>query len=165
MLVFAADFGLSDKLAESPKIAAENVPIVPSYLMLQHVKSTLMPWMARWNLIEVEGPPVQFLTNLTDTPDRFLITLCNNLPFPWKGTVRLKGARIASGCNWMTGSDLAPCEALHLEIKPLDLVVVEVRADKPLVSFAHDEGPEPTPAELERKSDALFARLAGEKRR
>jgi hypothetical protein len=54
---------------------------------------------------------------------------------------------------------------LHLEINPLDVVVVDVRADKPLVLFAKDEGPEPTPAELERKSAALFAKLAGEKRK
>ena len=161
MLVFAADFGLSDEVAKRPSVAAENVPIVPSHLMLQHVKSILMPWMARWNLLEVEGPPVQFLTNLTDTPDKFVLTLCNNSPFAWKGTVRLKGARIVSGSNWMTDGKIAPCEALHLEINPFDVVVVDVRVDKPLVVFGKDEGPEPTPAELERKSAALFARLAG----
>ena len=152
-------------MAEPPKIASENVPIVPSHLMLQHVKSTLMPWMAQWNLIEVEGPPVQFLTNLTDAPDKFVVTLCNNSPFAWKGTVRLKGARIESGSNWMTDGKIAPCEALRLELKPHDVVVVEVRADKPLVFFAKDEGPEPTPVELERKSAALFTKLAGEKRK
>jgi hypothetical protein len=165
MLVFAADFGLSDKVAERPNVAVEHVPIVPAHLMLQHVKSILMPWMAQWNLIEVDGPPVQFLTNLTNTPDKFVITLCNNSPFVWKGAVRLKGARIVSGSNWMTDAKIAPCEALHLEVNPLDVVVVEVRADKPLVVFGKDEGPEPTPAELERKSAAVFARLAGEKRK
>jgi len=165
MIVFAADFGLSDKVADRPEYAVENVPIVPSHLMLQHVKSILMPWMARWNLIEVDGPPVQFLTNLTDSPDKFVITLCNSAPFPWKGAVRLKGARIASGSNWMTDGKITPGEALRLEINPHDVVVVEVRADKPLVAFGRDEGPEPTPDELERQSAALFAKLAGEKRK
>jgi hypothetical protein len=131
--------------------------------MLQHVKSILMPWMARWNLIEVEGPPVQFLTNLTDAPDKLVITLCSNSPFAWKGTLRLKGARITSGSNWMTSGRIAPGEALHLGIKPLDVVIVDIRADKPLVVFAQDEGPEPTPAELKRKSTALFAKFAQKK--
>ena len=165
ILVFAADFGLSDKVAERPAVAEENVPIVPSHLMLQHVKSILLPWLAQWNLVEVEGPPVQFLTNVTNRPDTLIVTLCNNSPFPWKGAVRLKGARISSGSNWMTGEAVAAGEALRMAIKPHDVVVVELRAKQPLVAFRNDEGPEPTPAELERKSAALFARLAGEKRK
>jgi len=165
ILVFAADFGVSDKVAERPAVAEENVPIVPSHLMLQHVKSILLPWLAQWNLVEVEGPPVQFLTNLTHRPDTLVVTLCNNSPFPWKGAVRLKGARISSGSNWMTGEAVATGEALRMAIKPHDVVVVELRAEQPVVAFRNDEGPAPTPAELERKSAALFARLAGEKRK
>jgi len=165
MLVFAADFGLSDKVAEQPSIAAENVPIVPSHLMLQHVKSILMPWMAQWNLIEVDGLPVQFLTNLTDSANTLIVTLCNNAPFEWKGAVRLKGAQIASGSNWMTGEKVVAGDAMHLTIEPHDVVIVQLSADHPLVAFRDDEGPEPTPAELERKSAALFAKLAAEKRK
>jgi hypothetical protein len=56
-------------------------------------------------------------------------------------------------------------QSLHLAIKPHDVVIVELRADKPLVVFGKDEGPEPTPAELECKGAALFARLAREKQK
>ena len=160
LLVFAADFGLSDKVAEPPAKAEENVPIPASYLMLSHVKAILLPWMAQWNLVEVEGPPVQFLTNLTDDPHRVIVTLSNNSAFPWQGAVRLKGARIASGSNWMRDRAIAAGDSLKLEIASEDIVVVELRADRPLVAFRTDEGPTPTPEELGHKSGALFARWA-----
>ena len=129
-------------------------------MMLQHVKSILMPWMAQWNLVEVEGPPVQFLTNLTDDPHRVIVTLSNNSAFPWQGAVRLRGARIASGSNWMRDRAIAAGDSLKLEIASEDIVVVELRADRPLVAFRTDEGPTPTPEELGHKSGALFARWA-----
>ncbi len=77
------------------------------------------------------------------------------------------GSRFEAGVfvDWMTDAKIAPCEALHLEVNPHDVVIVDVRADKPLVVFRNDEGPEPTASELERKSAALFAKLAQEKRK
>jgi hypothetical protein len=160
LLVFAAGFGLSDKLAEPPAKAEENVPIPASYLMLSHVKAILLPWMAQWNLVEVEGPPVQFLTNLTDDPHRVIVTLSNNSVFPWHGAVRLKGARIASGSNWMREGAIATGDSLTVEIAAEDIVIIELRADRPLVAFRTDEGPTPTMEELGHKSAALFARWA-----
>lgn len=162
VLVFAADFGLSDAVTQTQTSTAEHIPLVPPYLLPRHVEAILLPWLMQWNLVEVDGPPVQYLVNLTDAADRFIVTLCNNSATPWRGTLRLRGARIAKGRNWMTDEGISAAGELRVELGATEVLIVELESDRPLVQFKSGYVPEPTQEELERKSETLFALWADE---
>ncbi len=181
LLLFAADYGLSDWLlpAELPSsgiaqppissfqqavslpltFGGVDQPLASPYQLPQHVRAILLPWLEKWNLVEVDGPPIQYITNLTEAPDRFLVTLCNNEAKSWRGAVRFRDANIAGGSNWMTETAIEPGEAVWLQLGPGELVVMELRSDRPLVKFKSKDVPAPSAEELERVSDVVRQRL------
>jgi len=160
LLVFASDYGLSDPVTDPPVGTQSEVPLPPVHLLLQHVQSVLIPWLGRWNIVEIDGGPVQYLTNLTDRPDCFIVTVCNNAPYKWTGTLRFRGANIAGGSNWMTDGRIDPADSIRIELGPHEIATLELYSDRPLVAFKDSDGPPPTDQELMRHSDAIFAKLA-----
>ena len=168
LLLFAADYGLSDWVLphQSPVGVGRNVfqsgvnqPLPSPHLLLHHVRALLLPWLQQWNLVDVAGPPIQFITNVTSDPDRILLTLCNNEPEPWRRAVRFRNARIASGKNWMTGTAIEPGAAAWLELPPEELTVLELQADRPVVAFKQPDSRSLLPREYKHVSTEVRRRL------
>jgi hypothetical protein len=101
LLVFAADYGLSNRVGEAreprdnQRIGAPykiqdakfDERIGTPYMMLEHVQTFLRPWLRQWNIVNVQGPDIQYLTNVTDDEKKVIVTLVNNQPDTWSGLV------------------------------------------------------------------------------
>lgn len=131
-LLFASEFGLTDALLPPHRVVNEvDQPLASPYALLEHVKALLLPALRAHNLVRVEGPPVQYFCNVTARTDRLLVTLCNNGPEPWEGSVRPKNARAIRAIDWMSDRPLEGGEAVRVTVPSLDVVVVELILDRP----------------------------------
>ncbi len=135
VLVFAADYGLSDRLALKPIVNECDRPLPSPYEMLRHVRALLLPWLRDFNLVEVTGPAVQFITSVTEDTSRLLVTLCNNDVQPWHGTVAVKGADVVRAVDWMTDKPIPGGPFISVEVAPHGVVVLELYADRQVVRF------------------------------
>lgn len=75
---------------------------------------------------------MQFFVNVTSRADRLVVTLCNNAHEEWSGTIRPRNARVRSAVNWMDDTKMRGGESVHVEVPPLDVVVIEILLDKPV---------------------------------
>ena len=162
LLVLASDFGLSDWIGPNPMNSTQyNQPTAAPYRVLQHVEAILKPWLRQWNLVEIEGPDIQYLVNLTDKPDRLVVTLVNNGNDYWKGGFHFNNANIVSANDWMTEKELAPGQHVGLTVKPHDMAVIEVGTDRPVVSFKQRDNLPPLNEQEQRSiAEATIADLA-----
>ncbi|MEI6297798.1 MAG: hypothetical protein WCO84_09270, partial [bacterium] len=158
LLVFAADYGLSE-WSGSITDAGANQPLYSPYQLLNHVQTYLGPWLKKWNLINVSGPPIQYLTSVTQNTNRIVVTLCNNSTNAWNGSISLNGATIATCKDLISGQLLGSGSSVSPEIGPTNLIILEITSTNPLVQF---KNPTPTPAattnELVLKGDQAFAK-------
>jgi hypothetical protein len=92
----------------------------------------MLPYLRSFNLVEVDGPPVQYMVNVTDRTDRLVVTLCNNSPQPWEGSIRPRSGRVLYAENWMSGNRLSGGDGVRISVAPLDIVTVELIMDKPV---------------------------------
>jgi len=131
-LLFAAEFFLTNLTLTPEKIHNDvDQPLPSPYAMLEHAKAVLLPYLRSFNLVTVEGPPVQFMVNVTSRTDRLVVTLCNNSPQPYEGMIRPRRARIRKAIDWMTDKPIRGKDAIQVQIPPLDVVVVEMLLDRP----------------------------------
>jgi len=131
-LLFASEFFLSNPTLAPDHIRNEvDQPLASPYAMLAHVKAILLPHLRSFTLVTVEGPPIQFLVNVTSRTDRLVVTLCNNEPMPWEGTIRSRRGRVKQARNWMTDKALPGGEGVRLQVPPLDVLVIELHLDRP----------------------------------
>jgi hypothetical protein len=131
-MLFAAEFMLSNPLVSLEHIPNEtDQPVSSPYALLEHVKAVLLPYLRGFNLVDVEGPPVQFMVNLTERTDRLVVTLCNNSAQTWTGTVRPNGRQVRHAVDWMSGKRLAGRDGVRLSVQPLDVLVIEMLLDGP----------------------------------
>ena len=91
----------------------------------------LLPHLRSYSLIDVLGPPVQYLVNVTPRTDRLLVTLCNNSPQTWEGFIRPRRTGVRRAANWMTDGELAAGRMVEVGVPPLDAVVVELLLEEP----------------------------------
>jgi hypothetical protein len=156
LLVFAADYGLTEWSGAIAN-AGWQQPLQSPYQLLNHVQSDLGPWLRKWNLIDVTGPPIQYLTNVTHDSNRIIVTLSNNVKNTWSGSVNLKGFKIASCKDLITGESFGAGDSVSVKIRENDLVILDITSTTPVVRFK-DAAPTPpaTAAELVLKGDKAF---------
>jgi hypothetical protein len=131
-LLFASEFFLSNPLIDRQKIHNElDQPLPSPHAILEHAKALLLPYLRSFNLVALEGGPIQYLVNVTSQTDRLIVTLSNNGPEAWEGTLRVMGSRIRRATNWMTDKKLATGKDVRVQVPPLDVVVVELLLDGP----------------------------------
>ena len=131
-MLFASEFFLSNPTTGLETIRNQvDQPLASPCTMLEHVKAILLPYLRSFNLVSVDGPPIQFLVNVTPRTDRLVVTLCNNTPQPWEGAIRPKHGRVKHAVNWMTGQTLPGEESVRAHVPPLDVIVVELLLDQP----------------------------------
>jgi hypothetical protein len=136
-LVFASEFFLSNELAPLESIRNDlDQPLPSHYSMLEHAKAILLPHLSSYSLVDVLGPPVQYLVNVAPRTDRLLVTLCNNSPRAWEGFIRPRRTGVRRAVNWMTGGELAPGRTVEVGVPPLDAVVVELLLEEPSFEVA-----------------------------
>jgi hypothetical protein len=132
-LLFAAEFGLTNPLLSPEKIYNEvDQPLSSPCALLEHVRAILLPYLRSFSLVEIEGPPVQYLVNVTQQTDRLVVTLCNNAPQPWEGSLRPRRARVRQAMNWMTDKTMRGGDSVRVQVPPLDIIVCELRLDRPV---------------------------------
>ena len=156
-LVFAADYGLTEWSGAIAN-AGWQQPLHSPYQFLHHVQTCLGPWLEKRNLIEVAGPPIQYLTSVTHDSARIIVTLCNNTSNAWNGSISLKGANTIASCqDLITGQSFGSGGWVSVKVGGTNLVILEVTSTSPLVRFK-DATPTraPTAAELVLKGDQAF---------
>ena len=131
-LLYASEFFLSHPAIGPVNIPNEtDQPLLSPYQMLEHARTTLLSYLRSFSLVDVDGPPIQYLVNVTARTDRLVVTLCNNTPIPWRGRVGPKRTGVEKAINWMTDREMACRDGVKVEIAPLDVVVLELLLDGP----------------------------------
>jgi hypothetical protein len=131
-LLFAAEYFLANPTLEPEHIYNKvDQPLPSPYPLLEHVRAVLLPYLRGFSLVTIEGPPIQFLVNVTSRTDRLVVTLCNNDPEPWEGRIVPKRGKVRSAMNWMDNPHLPGGDAVTVQVPPLDVVVIELLLDRP----------------------------------
>ncbi|MCX6873370.1 MAG: TIM barrel protein [Verrucomicrobia bacterium] len=164
-LLFAADYGLTEWSGAIPnpgggQYAGVDQTLYSPYQMLNHVPTCLGPWLKKWNLINVTGPAIQYLTSVTHDSNRLVVTLCNNATNSWSGSISLNGTNTIALCkDLITGQSFGSGDSVSVKIGGTNLVILEVTSASPLVRFKDaTPTPVPTAAELVLKGDQAFAK-------
>jgi hypothetical protein len=132
VLIFGSEFFLSKEVLPLEHVRNEiDMPLASPYAMLEHAKGILLPHLRSFSLVNVHGPPIQYLVNVDSRTDRLLVTLCNNHPQGWRGRVEPKGGRIEEALNWMSGRKLKAGPNVAVEVPPLDAATVELALGEP----------------------------------
>jgi hypothetical protein len=97
--------------------------------MLEHARAILLPFLRSHALVEVFGPPIQYLVNVTPRTDRLLVTLVNNSPEEWRGVIAPRGVKVRKAINWMTDGEIEPGSVLV--VPPFDVLTIEMILSDP----------------------------------
>lgn len=168
IITIIVPFGLIDKIKESHPISNadpdrdintityHDKPMGTPYQFLQGIKEILFPYLDSFNLVEImaskypikdlkniERPaPIQYITNITDRPDKLIVTLVNNEPFPVYTLLKVKGADINMAIDLLHKEKELILEngCLPLTLFPSDsadfnIYIIELKVDKPIVQF------------------------------
>jgi hypothetical protein len=92
--------------------------------MLEHARAILLPFLRNHTLVDIFGPPIQYLVNVTPKTDRLLVTLVNNSSEEWRGVIAPKGAKVEEASNWMTDEEIKPGSILV--VPPFDVLTIEM---------------------------------------
>jgi hypothetical protein len=135
------------------------------FLLLRHVESILFNWLNQWNLLEVHGiHPVQYMVNVTEAADRYLITVVNNSVHSWNGSIAFKNASIISAVSWMDDSVLADGKQISMTLAPNDIRILSVTTDQPVVRLCGEDTAEICKEELALVSAPIFEEYDNGKR-
>jgi hypothetical protein len=130
MLLFASDFFLSDPVVPVGKTTSGlDLPLTSPYVMLEHARAILLPFLRSHTLVDVFGPPIQYLVNVTTRTDRLLVTLVNNSPEEWSGVIAPKGVKVEKVTNWMTDDEVKPGSVLV--VPPFEVLTIEMILAEP----------------------------------
>lgn len=140
ILVLLSDHGLSRQVCEIPKVCPTNRVLPRPFLLLKHVENLLHRFVSRWNLVQVRGTSgSQWFVNTGENDDTVVVTVSNNHSHVWHGDVRILGANIAEGQNWMTGECVASGTCCELTLAPNSVQVLCLKADRRIMCHAADE--------------------------
>ena len=164
-------FGLSDRIDEPhPLVDGDperdvnmfcffDKPMGSPYRFVKGVRKVWLGKLASLNLVEIvaeKDPPgparpgrpahVQYVTNVTEAPDRLLVTVLNNELFPVYARMKGKGAGIVRVVDLLHGEREVPVHdgAIELTLFPsdnadLNMFILEVVFDAPVVQFMSEE--------------------------
>lgn len=167
IITIIVPFGLTGRIKEPhPLIGADpardtttiyyfDKSLGSPYRFLEGVKEILFTYLCSFNLVEVlafkdpvennnVGRPVfiQYITNLTDKPDKLIVTLINNEPFPVYLLLKTKRAKIKKAIDLLHDEKEMSItnDTLYLTLFPCDsadfnIYIVELKIDKPIVKF------------------------------
>ena len=90
-----------------------------------------------YSLIELTGRPLQYIVNVTDEPDKLLVTLVNNGEAQWDGRLLVKGQRIKQCVEWRSRCETCIEDGTLLAAVPAtDVRIYELTCDEPFLQFA-----------------------------
>ena len=103
----------------------------------------LSPRMQSFALIHLEGQPICWLVNVTDRPDEFLVTLCNNShAMPWEGHARIRGQDIVEFEEWLAYRESGSTNGtLHCGVPANDVRTFRIRAARAFLSLRYSDVP------------------------
>jgi len=172
IITMIPSFGLTDRIAEThPLVGADpekdistiyfyNKALGSPYRILNGIKATVFTRLTSLNLVEVMASldpiagdcepsrrvSLQYVTNVTGSPDRLVITLLNNESSYAYAKVRVKNARILGAVDLLHPEKNMPvkegCLALTFfpaESVEYNLFIIELKLDRPVVAFLKAE--------------------------
>ncbi len=155
LLVFLSDHMLTDQVCDIPDKCPTDSPLPRPFQLLRHVQCLLHQFATRWNLTEVRATQgLQWFVNSRERDDELLITLVNSHTYPCNGDVRFLAAEILEGENLMTGEKLQPSLSAGFSIRPNDMAVLRLRADRAIMT--HDFGSRLTEESVTFVSQPIF---------
>jgi len=141
VIVITPEYGLGKEIKyDKPIVSEEDKPLLPKYQLLKIVKHLIFPYIREFNLVDIEGEPIQYITNLTKEKNKLLLTLCNNEDKVWKGKIKVKGSKIKKAKEWMSDEQVAVNKdgTLEVEVPPLDLKIFEMVTEDEFLSFKEE---------------------------
>ena len=141
VIVITPEYGLGKEIKyDKPVFSEDDKPLHPKYRFLKIVKHLIFPYIRDFNLVNIGGKPIQYITNLTDEKDKLLLTLCNNEEKVWKGKIKVKGTKIKKIKEWMVDEPVKINKegSLEVEIPSLDLKIFEIVTEDKFLSFKEE---------------------------
>ena len=138
IIVVTPEYGLGKEIKyDKPIISEIDKPLPSKYRFLKIVNHLIFPYIRDFNLVDIEGKSIQYITNLTEEKDKLLLTLCNNENRVWKGKIKIKGARIKKVKEWMAEKlvEISKDGSLEVEIPSLELKIFEIVTKDEFLSF------------------------------
>ncbi|MBI4025698.1 MAG: hypothetical protein HY360_12010 [Verrucomicrobia bacterium] len=169
VITMLAPYGLTRRMPEPhPVIGCDperdvttlsflDKPLGSPYRLLEGIKAVVFEILDRCNVVEVMAgldPPeaepiprravaVQYLTNLTDRPDRLIVTVINVEPVVAYLRLRAKRARIVRALDLLRGGRRVTVNdgMVSLTLHPADAAefnihILELQLDRPVVHFS-----------------------------
>lgn len=136
--IIVPDFGLNKKGNKRPPPGIKEVekPIPGKYHLLECVKKFLLDCLTELNLVEIEGAPIQYITNVTADPRKIYLTLSNNRNQQWEGKIKVKGRQNISVKD-MFSNKILPCSNGEFKagVAPLNVGIFLVETKSPIITF------------------------------
>ncbi|MBI4245125.1 MAG: hypothetical protein HY606_13625 [Planctomycetes bacterium] len=172
IITLIVPYGITSRIPEShPIIGGDpendittlsflNKPIGSPYRLLHGVKEVVLGIIDLCNLLDVSASldpdnikskpernvKVQYLTNLTDRPDKLIVTVINNEPVVAYLRLKVKGAKLIKVIDLMRDEQQLPITdgALSLTLFPGDsadfnIYILELLLEKPVMQFIESE--------------------------
>jgi len=141
IIVITPEYGLGKEIKyDMPIVSEEDNPLPPKYKLLKIVKHLIFPYIRSFNLVDIEGESIQYITNLTKEKNKLILTLCNNEDKVWKGEIKVKGSKMKKAKEWMSDEQVAVNKdgTLEVEVPSLDLKIFEIVTDDEFLSFKEE---------------------------
>ena len=156
LIITTVDFALNKEESKKPLPSARDseVPLPPKYYLLECVKTFLLDYLKQLNLLEVQGSPIQYITNVTDDPRKIYVTLSNNENKLWEGKIRVKREKSIEIEDLFNHQKLVSSKGeFKTRVKPLDVGIYAIKSNEPIVTFK-----KPFKAREERNRLAIWSR-------
>lgn len=117
------------------KYEAEK-PFPPAYVLKPEIRKALLAGLEQYALVEVKGSPIQIITNLTKRDNELLVTLVNNHPKEWEGSLKLSQGQLVEAENLFTDQSLSlERGTLKVKIPALEVGIWQLKSKSPVVQF------------------------------
>lgn len=110
---------------------------LPPPEILKVVQEILGDLFRSFELVDIDGRPIQYITNVTDDPAKLIVTLVNNSEVAWDGAVSVKGQEIVYVDEWLSaGESCIRDGALRCAVPADDVRIYELTCAQPFLEFA-----------------------------
>ena len=138
------DSSLTDSFDTDPqaaKVWGEDEPILSPYSLLSSIENLLLSRFNHYGLVDVDGPPIQYITNLGQHDDQLVVSLVNNSDQEWQGQLSLRSSGVRRIEYLLTDTNVP--EKGPVVVPPGDIRVLRMVADRLIMQFREPPSAKP----------------------